>query len=412
MFIKHLNSSAVMDLLLKIISCDDDESFSTIEWLNEQDLIPRLVERFSIEYDEETHENAAHALVDIISVSTLHGDNSPLMIKLNTKEVISSLMSHMFDDNQKDDSSLYFGLDVAMELVARSVSEEFDDETPLEECPISLQVVLQHVDHLISLLNNNNNKIQLTTMGNLIPLGFRRLKVVEFCSPLFVTNRKAIDDLLCEKGLMDVLLDLFFTYEWNNFLHQVMEHLLRGVLLGKNESLKQSLLIQSGLAKRIIQSHKESIERFESGGLKKGNDGFISLIALHIINASKQSDEISKLLNNVDGWKEYEEGPFEELQKMQSVADTFDQDSDSYNDSDSSGMFSFTLSGGMSSSAFDPSSSSEEESDESGEDDNLAAFQFGNRYLWEDGSEEGSTVSDDEMEPIANSCNSIFFCHR
>lgn len=45
-FIAHMGSSAVMDLLLKIISCEEDGG-KTLQWLCGNNLIKKLVEKFS-----------------------------------------------------------------------------------------------------------------------------------------------------------------------------------------------------------------------------------------------------------------------------------------------------------------------------------------------------------------------------
>ena len=67
-FVRHLSSSAVMDLLLKIISCDE-EGGGTLEWLCADGLIGLLVAKFGPDHSADVHEHAAHALADIIQVA-------------------------------------------------------------------------------------------------------------------------------------------------------------------------------------------------------------------------------------------------------------------------------------------------------------------------------------------------------
>jgi hypothetical protein len=40
------------------------------------------------------------------------------------------------------------------------------------------------------------------------------------------TNYGVVDAALAESNLLSVILDLFFEYEWNNFLHQVSARVL------------------------------------------------------------------------------------------------------------------------------------------------------------------------------------------
>lgn len=101
-----------MDLLLKIIACEDicEEAkildvcfpffFSLFrksvlinlfkQWLCQTDLMISLVNKFDPSLDEETIENASQALVDIIAVSA-RTPNSPLMNQLESEPLISKL---------------------------------------------------------------------------------------------------------------------------------------------------------------------------------------------------------------------------------------------------------------------------------------------------------------------------------
>ena len=107
-FVRHLSSSAVMDLLLKIVSCDE-EGGGTLEWLCSNELISKLVAKFDAALPAEIHEHAAHALADIIQVSVLN-KSSPLMATLESRPVVEALLEHMFVPGST--SALYFGLDV------------------------------------------------------------------------------------------------------------------------------------------------------------------------------------------------------------------------------------------------------------------------------------------------------------
>jgi hypothetical protein len=87
-FIKHLNNASVMDLLLKVISCEEtSEGSGILDWLCETDLIPCLVSKFDSSNSAEVHENAAQALVDIISVSGGVA-SSPLIRQLESEPIV------------------------------------------------------------------------------------------------------------------------------------------------------------------------------------------------------------------------------------------------------------------------------------------------------------------------------------
>ena len=81
------------------------------------------------------------------------------------------------------------------------------------------------------------------TYGELQPLGFHRLKVVEFISVLVKSNYFAAQQSLLDSGLFSICFDLFLLYSWNNFLHSYVEQMLYSILQGENDELKLSVRV-------------------------------------------------------------------------------------------------------------------------------------------------------------------------
>lgn len=70
-----------------------------------------------------------------------------------------------------------------------------------------------------------------TTIGVLDPpLGNTRVEVTKLLSVLVSNNNADINKELTALGTINVLLDLFFKYTWNNFLHTQVEQCLAFVL--------------------------------------------------------------------------------------------------------------------------------------------------------------------------------------
>jgi hypothetical protein len=111
-----------MDLLLKVISCEEtSEGSGILDWLCETDLIPCLVSKFDSSNSAEVHENAAQALVDIISVSGGVA-SSPLIRQLESEPIVTALFDHILAQKPPG-SALLHGLTVAIELLARAAAE-------------------------------------------------------------------------------------------------------------------------------------------------------------------------------------------------------------------------------------------------------------------------------------------------
>lgn len=142
----------------------------------------------------------------------------------------------------------------------------------------------------------------ITTVGQLNPLGFYRLKVVDFYLSLLRTRYiwgkrawlwlvyaccgrigacllvsarrwfrtrllifspssryKSIDNAFTQHGTLKIILDLFFTYRWNNFLHSIVEQIILTILECQNDDLKHEMLVNAGLLDRIVEANKLNI---------------------------------------------------------------------------------------------------------------------------------------------------------
>jgi len=175
-FLKHLGNASVMDLLLKVIACEEtSDGVGILEWLCTTELIPSLVGKFDPKLGYGVHENASQALSDIISVSS--SANSPLIAQLESEPVIKGLFDNILSSGLS--SSLEFGLVVVIELIRRHSNEQTDDLTKLEDLPHLLKIVLQYLDKLLARLQENETEgkngsnLELPLPVGIIPkLGF------------------------------------------------------------------------------------------------------------------------------------------------------------------------------------------------------------------------------------------------
>ncbi|KAI9205622.1 SIT4 phosphatase-associated protein-domain-containing protein [Polychytrium aggregatum] len=139
--LRHIGSSAIADLLLKLISAAElPEGNGIVEWLNAQGLIAHLVSRLDPNLDPEMHNTAAQTLLDIIAVSyqsniadpTGGGDAMPqsdflgnsLVNELKSKEIVLVLVTYMLDTAAPNtSSSLTNGINIFIELIRRYCSD-------------------------------------------------------------------------------------------------------------------------------------------------------------------------------------------------------------------------------------------------------------------------------------------------
>ncbi|KAI2561433.1 PPP6R3 isoform 18, partial [Pan troglodytes] len=71
LIIKHIGTSAIMDLLLRLLTCIEPPQprQDVLNWLNEEKIIQRLVEIVHPSQEEDRHSNASQSLCEIVRLS-------------------------------------------------------------------------------------------------------------------------------------------------------------------------------------------------------------------------------------------------------------------------------------------------------------------------------------------------------
>uniref|UniRef100_A0A8C2YUS0 Protein phosphatase 6 regulatory subunit 2 n=1 Tax=Chinchilla lanigera TaxID=34839 RepID=A0A8C2YUS0_CHILA len=342
--LKHMGTSALMDLLLRLVSCVEPVGLrqEVLHWLNEEKIIQRLVELIHPHQDEDRQSNASQALCDIVRLSrdqssqlqeTLEPD--PLLTALESQDCVEQLLKNMFDGDQTE-SCLVSGMQVLLALLEprRAGTEGLVDSFSqgLERSHAVSSSVLNGIEPRLKdfhqlLLNPPKKKAILTTIGVLEePLGNARLHGARLMAALLHTNTPSINQELCRLNTMDLLLDLFFKYTWNNFLHFQVELCIAAILshaareeraeAGGSESrveppqgsgngnrsletpqpvasLPENTMVthlfqKCCLVQRILEAWEANDHTQAAGGMRRGNMGHLTRIANSVVQNLEQ----------------------------------------------------------------------------------------------------------------------------
>uniref|UniRef100_A0A6Q2XF72 Protein phosphatase 6, regulatory subunit 2a n=1 Tax=Esox lucius TaxID=8010 RepID=A0A6Q2XF72_ESOLU len=237
--LKHIDASAMMDLLLRLISCVEPAPLrqEVLNWLNEEKLIQRLTELIHAGKDEERQSNASQTLCDIIRLSRDQANQmqenveaDPLLAVLESQESVAGLLKTMFE-GERSEASIVNGTQVLLTLLEtrRSGLEGLMDlysqgyERSYTVNSSILHAIEPHLKDFQQLLLDPPKKSAiLTTVG-----------LLEEPAPS-----------VCQRALQD----LFFKYSWNNFLHFQVELCVASIL---NHSVPEERPAPS------LQNHKE-----------------------------------------------------------------------------------------------------------------------------------------------------------
>jgi len=118
-----------------------------------------------------------------------------------------------------------------------------EDEVVIEEdTPILYEVMAQYMQQLaLELLKDPEP--QPTSFKELrIPLGPTRLRMLEFLLSTIRCCNPKINLQICKLQIFKIVNEMLLKFEWNSIFQVVFEQIIRAVLEGNEEGLKESLL--------------------------------------------------------------------------------------------------------------------------------------------------------------------------
>ncbi|KAK2171046.1 hypothetical protein NP493_1108g00066, partial [Ridgeia piscesae] len=251
----HLGTSAIMDLLLRLITCiESPECRNTcITWLNEQQLVQKLVAMIDGSQTEEKHCNASQSLCDIIRLSREQmsllqekADADPLLTTIESKETVSELLSHMLD-GERIDSVIVNGLSVIQTLLEfkKTGPEGITEQLTMLDADRLTQGISSTLDALMPRLKDIHRILvdapkqyyspMRTTFGLLDPpLGNARLQVAHLVASLLARNSHTVNAELASLGTIQTLWIYPFTEipeekrtVWEEFVTGKLANLLK-----------------------------------------------------------------------------------------------------------------------------------------------------------------------------------------
>uniref|UniRef100_A0A671SVJ2 Serine/threonine-protein phosphatase 6 regulatory subunit 2-like n=1 Tax=Sinocyclocheilus anshuiensis TaxID=1608454 RepID=A0A671SVJ2_9TELE len=322
--LNHIDASAMMDLLLRLISCVEPAllRMEVLNWLNEERLIQRLTELMHTGRDEERQSNASQTLCDIIRLSRDQANQlsevtepDPLLAVLESQENVAELLKNMFEGERTEASvvngtqvlltlleSRRSGLEGLMDLYSQGCERSYTVNSSI------LRAIEPHIkDFQQLLLNPPTRSAILTTVGVLEqPLGSARLHVARLVASLLQTCDLSICQEICRLNTMDLLLDLFFKYTWNNFLHLQVELCVASILNhsahadlqnpGLQNHEERPLFQHCRLVQRILGAWEENDKIQAEGGRRRGNMGHLTRIANTVVQNLEKGSVITEII--------------------------------------------------------------------------------------------------------------------
>lgn len=253
----HLDVSAIMQLFIEMATAvaQSNIKIEISKWMCGELLIERVIELLHPDKDDESHENAGYLLNEFIRIgrfnlSQFFESNDPFdeiecpfFLTFEKRETIEKLLFIMFDDlyHLNAGSSILQGVTAITTLIeiqppTDDLLDEFILPSYMERVSKSRRIVLEILserttDLYDAVLRNYSMKSIETSAGVISPpLGKVRLSLSGLIPVLISTDTLIVYEAFARTRIMNVLLDLFSRYEWNNFLHNNVQKCIFGIL--------------------------------------------------------------------------------------------------------------------------------------------------------------------------------------
>ncbi|KAL8108435.1 uncharacterized protein LOC141670663 [Apium graveolens] len=314
--------TSIMEVLVRLIGADEHlytNYVESMQWLEETDVLEMVVDKFSSSDCPEVHANAAETLCAITRYAP-----PGLAAKISGPSFIGRLFRHALEDSRPK-SVLVHSLSVCISLLDPkrlslgtyySYNRQMSHGSGATANPETVEGMLESLGDLLKLLDvSSEENVLVTTYGKLHPpLGKHRLKIIEFISVLVTVSSEAAEKELILLGAINRILELFFEYPYNNFLHHHVEQIILSCLESKKVPLIKHLLHDCNLVGKILEAEKNStligdvnkptVPAEGRSPPRVGNIGHITRISNKLVQMGSNTD-IQTLLQETSEWSDW-----------------------------------------------------------------------------------------------------------
>eukprot|EP00268_Persea_americana_P034172 TRINITY_DN3381_c0_g1_i1.p1 TRINITY_DN3381_c0_g1~~TRINITY_DN3381_c0_g1_i1.p1 ORF type:complete len:752 (-),score=160.43 TRINITY_DN3381_c0_g1_i1:571-2826(-) len=318
-----IGTTSIMEVLIRLIGADEHmytNYMDSMKWLEDMNLLEMIVDKFGSSDSPEVHANAAEILCAITRCAP-----PGLAAKILSPSFVGRLFHHALEGSRPK-SVLVHSLSVCISLLdpKRSTTTPYQafrgqqiHGSSVTASPETVEGMLENLGNLLKLLDVSSSEMALpTTYGKLQPpLGKHRLKIVEFISVLVLVGSETAEKELIQQGAIHRILQLFFEYPYNNFLHHHVENITVSCLESKKTILIDHLLQHCDIVGKILDAEKNFALSTDSdkptvpaegrSPPRIGNIGHLTRLSNKLIQLGSNNDQIQAYLQDNNEWLEW-----------------------------------------------------------------------------------------------------------
>jgi len=273
--VRHINTSAIWDLLMRLMTCKEGRTKTEIlTWLNTHGLIKSLIENLKPDKGSLKNHAASLALTDIVRLSrerSEFGFGNPLLDELEQEATINAILDTILeadelaqskDDSEDCDYTILSGVNVLLSILEPAPSrlsmapginnlnmmnDYYNDYSLTDEqerevqnryqnvIDVTLNCMAKRIESLTNMLKrppSRNFRRCPANMPNGIEfksLGASRLNICKLFTEILKHKNAKMNQIFIKNGVLKTMVDLFFEYCFNNFLHALVTTVIQHI---------------------------------------------------------------------------------------------------------------------------------------------------------------------------------------
>ncbi|XP_021724801.1 serine/threonine-protein phosphatase 6 regulatory subunit 3-like isoform X2 [Chenopodium quinoa] len=315
--------TSIMEVLVRLIGADEHiyaNYAEAMRWLEDTDVLEMIVDKFSSSDSPEVHANAAETLCAITRYAP-----PGISAKITSSRLIGRLFHNALEESRPK-SVLFNSLSVCISLLDPkrltfgtyyAYNRQFSQGPSIAANHETVDGMLGSLGSLLKLLDvSSDDSFLLTTYGKLQPpLGKQRLKIIEFILVLLSSGNEAAEKEVIRLGAVKRILDMFFEYPYNNFLHHHVENVILSCFESKSSILVEHLLNDCDLVGKTLEAEKSPLLSSDSSKPtvcmdgrdppRVGNIGHLTRISNKLVHLSNTNSDIQAFFQDNTEWLDW-----------------------------------------------------------------------------------------------------------
>uniref|UniRef100_A0A803MRX7 SIT4 phosphatase-associated family protein n=1 Tax=Chenopodium quinoa TaxID=63459 RepID=A0A803MRX7_CHEQI len=320
---KTVSLMEYIQVLVRLIGADEHiyaNYAEAMRWLEDTDVLEMIVDKFSSSDSPEVHANAAETLCAITRYAP-----PGISAKITSSRLIGRLFHNALEESRPK-SVLFNSLSVCISLLDPkrltfgtyyAYNRQFSQGPSIAANHETVDGMLGSLGSLLKLLDvSSDDSFLLTTYGKLQPpLGKQRLKIIEFILVLLSSGNEAAEKEVIRLGAVKRILDMFFEYPYNNFLHHHVENVILSCFESKSSILVEHLLNDCDLVGKTLEAEKSPLLSSDSSKPtvcmdgrdppRVGNIGHLTRISNKLVHLSNTNSDIQAFFQDNTEWLDW-----------------------------------------------------------------------------------------------------------